>query len=191
MSTDLAHHVTAEDYLARERSEPAFRSEWVDGEIREMVGAKFPHNTIAGNIVALLSARLWDEPLVPLPGDMKIRIPGGPYYYPDVCVVPDPPECEDAHEDVVLNPLVVVEVLSPSTESFDRGRKRDDYHTIPSLVDFLIIDQFEARVDHHWRDARTWNTRVLTGLDATVSLTAFHVELSLVDVYHRILSREE
>jgi Uma2 family endonuclease len=187
----LTTYVTAEEYLERERAAWNSKSEWIDGEVRVMTGAKLAHNTICFTLAGLLFPQLKGRPFLGCPGDMKVRIPDGPYYYPDLVIAPDPPEFEDGREDIVLNPVVVVEVLSPSTEEFDRGRKLDDYRRLPSLRDYLLVDQFEARIDHYVRSGEVWDLAIVTDLAGVVRLPAIGCELPLAEVYDRILPPRE
>lgn len=189
VSTDLTTYVSPEEYLERERAATNSKSEWVDGEIREMVGAKYAHNLICFNLIGLLYVALKGRPFTANPGDMKIRVPSGPFYYPDIAITPAPPTFEDDREDIVLDPIVVVEVLSPSTEAFDRSRKLDDYRSIPSLRDYVLVDQGEVRIDHYTRVDDGWTMTIVEDLAGTLSLPSIGCELNLVDVYDRVLSK--
>jgi Uma2 family endonuclease len=115
---------------------------------------------------------------------MRVRIPGGPYYYPDAVVAPSPPKMEDAQQDTLLNPVAVVEVLSPSTETFDRGEKLDNNRLIPSLTDYLIVSQDRMRVDHYSRvSEEEWRLVSRDSANDSVTLTSLGVELKLGDLY--------
>ncbi len=116
---------------------------------------------------------------------MRVRIPDGPYYYPDAVVAPSPPELEDAEQDTLLNPAVVIEVLSPSTETIDRGEKLDNYRLIPSLTDYLIVAQDRMRIDHYSRLSPSEWRLVSHAGDDSVPLAAFGGELRLAEVYAR------
>jgi Uma2 family endonuclease len=189
LATDTATYVTPEEYLAAERDAANTKHEWIDGETREMTGAKHAHIVIVGNVLALVHGRLKGRSFVPYSNDMKVRIPNEPfYYYPDIAIAPDPPEFEDGHEDIILNPLVVVEVLSPSTEEIDRSEKLDNYRRIPSLVDYLLVEQDECRIDHYSRlaDGR-WPLAVHRDPGAVVRLDAIGCQLVLREVYDRVL----
>jgi Uma2 family endonuclease len=180
--------VSAEEYLRRERSpENRLKHEWIDGEIRTMTGASRAHNLLVSRLVSLFFANLDQESYDVYPSDMRTRVPGGPYFYPDVGVAPNPPTLEDEHFDTVLDPLVVVEVLSPSTESYDRGEKLAAYTRIPSLGDYLLVDQERMRIDHYRRtEQATWELTIADETAATIALSAVPCELPLVEVYRGI-----
>ncbi|HEX6985035.1 MAG TPA: Uma2 family endonuclease [Planctomycetaceae bacterium] len=176
------------EYLARER-EAETRSEYIDGELRPMAGASLLHNLIVLKLGTLLATLLADKPFLVCVNDLRVRIPDGPYYYPDAVVAPSPPEMEDAEQDTLLNPLVVVEVLSPSTEAIDRGEKLDNYRLIPSLADYLIVFQDRMRVEHYSRvSADEWRLVTRDRAADAIPLSALGVELKLADVYGRWLA---
>ena len=185
MSTDVATHISPEEYLDRERAAET-KSEWIDGEICEMPGGSFNRDVIGGNIYALLWGALKGHSFVPYKGDLRVRIPDGPYYYPDVAVSPDPPELEDQHHDTLLNPCVVFEVLSPSTESKDRGKRLDDYHRIRSLTSYLLVAQDQRRVDHYHREGDQWRLEILTESTVSLHLPEIGCELPLEEIYDRV-----
>ncbi len=174
------------DYLSQERDSQS-KHEWIEGELREMVGASTNHNLLCWNIAGILHRLLAGTDFVAFPSDMKVRIPDRAYYYPDVTIAPFPPRLEDDSQDTLLNPLVVFEVLSPSTEAIDRGEKLRNYSGISSLTDYLLVSQDEVRIDHYHRESENgWNLRMLTSLEDTVTLAEPSCELSLSEVYTRI-----
>jgi Uma2 family endonuclease len=184
MATDQATRLSPAEYLAFERDAPT-KHEYVDGELREMSGARRPHVLIAGNVHLIFGNALRRKPYEVYDADMRIRIPDGPYYYPDVTVAPSPPDLEDDHVDTLLNPLVLVEVLSPSTEEIDRGEKLDNYRRIPSLADYLMVAQDQVRVDHYRRSGKGWQLRVYKSLTDRVPFPDFGCELPLAEIYDR------
>lgn len=118
---------------------------------------------------------------------MRVEVsPTGLYTYPDVVVVYGPPQFKDANEDTLLNPTVIMEVLSDSTASYDRGEKFEHYGTLPSLADYLLIAQDRAAIEQRVRTERGWQLAFHYGLDAVVPLPAIGCELRLRDVYDRI-----
>ncbi|MDQ3332122.1 MAG: Uma2 family endonuclease [Planctomycetota bacterium] len=176
--------LTPAEYLAAERAAEA-KHECVDGELRLMAGPSLRHNLIAGLVVTLLNNALAGRPFVVCVNDLRVRIPDGPYYYPDAVVAPSPPRMEDAEQDTLLNPLVVVEVLSPSTEAIDRGEKLDNYRLIPSLSDFLIVFQDQMRVEHYSRvSAEEWRLVTRDSANNNISLMSVGVEIQLRDIYY-------
>ena len=132
MSTAAVRRRTVDDYLALERDSDA-KHEFYDGEIFAMAGASVPHNLVAGNVFAALHASVRDRDCVAFPSDMRVLCPSGLYTYPDASVVCGRRDIEKlGGVETLKNPLIVVEVLSKSTEAFDRGRKFDHYKTIQS-----------------------------------------------------------
>jgi Uma2 family endonuclease len=185
MATDQALRLTPQEYLAFERRAGA-KHEYADGELREMVGASLPHNLIACRISSLLDRDLAGRPFLVCQSDLRVRVPGGPYYYPDVVVAPSPPRLEDEEADTLLDPLVIAEVLSPSTEEYDRGEKLDGYRRIPSLTDYLLVSQDRVRVDHYRRSGTEWTLRIVTGRTASIPFPELGCELALVRVYENV-----
>jgi Uma2 family endonuclease len=177
-------------YLAFERRS-ATSHKYVNGVLRPRHGSSRLHNLAVVQIVASLNAIIAGKPFEGYVGDMRVRIPDGPYYYPDAVVDPSPPELEDDEQDTLLNPLVVVEVLSPSTEAIDRGEKLDSYRQVPSLTDYLIVLQNEMQIEHYSRmSADEWRLVTHDG-DDTIPLESLGCELRLADVYQRWLSERQ
>jgi Uma2 family endonuclease len=171
------------EYLALERH-TATKHELVDGQVYAMAGASFVHNVIVGNVVAALRTALGQRPCYTLPSDMKVLTAASRVYYPDVSVTCDPPRFHDAAEDVLLNPNVVVEVLSDSTERLDRGEKLAAYTAIPSVSDYILIASKRVRVEHFAR-TRDFQPVVLSTSDRIV-LAAPAIELSVEELYARV-----
>jgi len=180
--------ISPEEYLELERRAHT-KSQYLDGEILAMTGASRPHNLIVGKLIRRLGNHLSSGPCEVYPSDMRVRVrESGLYTYPDVTVVCGTPELEDAHGDTLLNPTLLIEVLSPSTEAADRGWKGDHYRPIASLQEYLIVWQDEARVLHHRRQGdREWLLTEAEGLDARVALAAIGMELPLSQIFERVL----
>ncbi|MGC1275588.1 MAG: Uma2 family endonuclease [Planctomycetaceae bacterium] len=185
MATDQIIGLSSQEYLAFERQSQR-KHEYIDGDVREMVGASRPHILIAGNIFYAVQSQIRSRPFEVYQSDMRVRIPQGPYYYPDVTVAPSPPELEDKEADTLLNPLVIVEILSPSTRRIDRGEKLDNYRRIPSLTDYLIVAQDRLWIDRYVRDGNEWRLEDFSKADDVLRLPTPGCELSLADVYERI-----
>lgn len=183
MAQPAPHLLTATEYLAIERSS-ATKHEYFQGQLVAMAGASLEHNVIVGNIVAELRAALRDRPCVALPSDMKVLVQAsGHYYYPDATVVCGAPQFADDVRDAIVNPTVVVEVLSDSTERRDRGDKFQDYRSIPSCTDYLMCDSTEPLIEHYARDADgSWRLREYGPADV-VPLRGVEVRLSVAEVY--------
>ncbi len=182
----LNYFVSPEEYLERERR-AEYKSEYFAGEIVAMAGAKRKHNLVSSNVTTSLGVQLRDEPCEVYANDMKVRADQSRQYsYPDVVVVCGEPRFQDNGDDVLLNPTIVVEVLSPSTEAQDQGEKFLRYRQIESLTDYLLIAQNERRVeqftkqpDGSWRLVETFDT-------GEVRLDSIGCTLSLADVYNKV-----
>jgi Uma2 family endonuclease len=186
MSAVLAPHYTAEDYLALERNAP-YKSEFHAGQIYAMVGASREHNLVSLNVGSELRRQLKSRPCEAYVNDMRVRAAQAKnYYYPDIAVVCGQPELGDDHGDILLNPTLLVEVLSPSTEAFDRGGKFTNYRKIPSLREYLLVSTHEPRIEHYVRQGEAWLLTETEGLDATLVLEAIGCTLALSEVYDKI-----
>ena len=170
-----------EEYLAWERKQPT-KHEYVHRAIVAMAGASIPHNKIVANVLGELRAALRDKPCSALASDMRVRIPAsGNYRYPDATVACDPLEYEDDEVDTLLNPTVIVEVLSSSTETEDWGSKFRDYRSIPSLREYLLVDQNEPLVEHYVRqESGLWTLRDVRE-NERIALTSCGVEIQVSD----------
>lgn len=186
MSAVLAPSYTADDYLALERSAP-YKSEFHVGRIYAMVGASREHNLVSGNVFRELSLQLKNRPCEAYVNDMRVRAAQAKnYYYPDIAVVCGQPELEDDHGDTLLNPTLLVEVLSPSTEAFDRGGKFANYRKIASLREYLLVSTQEPRIEHYVRQGEAWLLTETEGLDATLVLETIGCTLALSEVYGKV-----
>lgn len=182
--------LSAAEYLDRERGSEV-KHEYIDGELRAMAGASRLHNLIVLRLAAIFEALMAEKRVEAYVNDMRVRIPDGPYYYPDAVVAPSPPKMEDAAQDTLLDPLVVVEVLSPSTETIDRGEKLDNYRLIPSLTDYLLVFQDRMRIDHYSRvSANEWRLVTRHSAEETVALASIGAELKLSDIYARWMAEQ-
>lgn len=184
MSTVPKMLLSPQEYLVRERAAES-RCEFYKGEMFAMAGATERHNLIAGNLYAALKTQLRPHGCRAFILDMKVRIPRtGLYTYPDVAVACGDIQYEDEHRDVLLNPRVIVEVLSKSTETRDRGWKFQNYWNIPTLVDYVLVSQDKPLVEQFVRKTDDiWTFRRYHGLEATLELAAVTCPLSLRDIY--------
>jgi Uma2 family endonuclease len=186
-SAALRKRYTPEEYLAIERAAD-FKSEYVDGFIIAMSGARREHNLIAGNLGGELRAQLKARPCETYLSDMRVLVSQtGLYTYPDVTVVCGEPLFLDDTRDNLLNPMVIVEVLSPSTKSYDRGKKFEHYRRLDSLREYVLVAQDEVLVEHYLRQGDDWLPTVLRSLDDTLSLVSIDCHVSLREVYARIV----
>jgi Uma2 family endonuclease len=188
---------TVAEYLAFERSADE-RHEYLDGYLYAMAGESLNHGTICTNLVIALGTQLRGTPCLLLSKDMKIRsspLPQTPQFrkglfsYPDLVMVCGEPLFHDTHRDVLLNPRVIIEVLSPSTEAFDRGGKFLRYQTWnPTLTDYVLVSQDAPILEHFIRrDDGSWSYYVHRGMERQVSIASVGCTLRLADVYDRIV----
>jgi Uma2 family endonuclease len=178
---------TPEQYLKLER-EAEFRHEYLNGEIFEMSGANKRHNIISVNLIRMLGNQLLDRECNVYGTDMRIKVSvEGNYTYPDVVAVCGEEYYEDETEDNLLNPTVIIEVLSKSTEAYDRGAKFESYQSIESLRDYLLVTQEPFRVEQFVRqNANVWTYFEFRKAEDLVRLESIGCELRLGDIYHKI-----
>lgn len=187
MAAVLKPHVTAADYLAAERTGKT-KHEYAAGQVYAMAGASERHNLVAGNTFASLHAQLRRRSCNVYPSDMRVKTRAmGLYTYPDLSIVCGTPQFEDERRDTLLNPTVIVEVLSPTTESYDRGRKFQHYRTMPSLVEYVLIAQDALHVEHYTRQAEgRWLLAEADGPDGVIHLSSIGCDLTLAEVYEKV-----
>lgn len=175
------------EYLALERAAD-YKSEYVGGCIYAMAGASREHILITFNIGRSLGNQLADRPCEIYPSEMRVKPAAArSYRYPDIAVVCGPAEFEDQQSDTLLNPTVLIEVLSPSTEASDRGEKFAEYRRISSLREYVLVAQDAPRIEHYARQGAGWFLTVAEGLDAAMALEAIGCVLELREVYRRVL----
>lgn len=181
--------VSEQDYLAFERAAEE-RHEYADGEIFAMSGGTWEHSLIAGNITGELRAALLERRCTAHGADMRIHIPSTKRYtYADALVVCGDPVFTDDVRDTLVNPGVIVEVLSDSTEKYDRGDKFEQYQTIASLRDYVLVSQKKARVEHYRKQPDgTWVLRV-TGPGDRVVLDSIGCELLVDRIYLKVFQQ--
>ena len=177
--------LTYAEYAALERASEE-KHEYLAGEVFAMAGAKRAHNLIAGNVVTILNNQLRERPCLVFPSDMRVRTRDEVGTYPDVSVLCGRPEFVDAGEDDLLNPTLIVEVLSESTERYDRGVKFEHYQSIPSFREYVLASSTRARIEVFTRvDERTWSVRAY-GPGETAPLSSLAVGLPVDDVYLKV-----
>ncbi len=180
-------HYTAEEYLTLERSASS-KSEFHDGQIFAMTGASRKHNLVSGNIYRELSLQLKSRPCEAYINDMRVKAAEArSYHYPDIVVVCGTPAFEDAQVDTLLNPTLLIEVLSPSTEAYDRGGKFAHYRKIPTLCEYLLVTQDQPSIERYVREGDVWILTEAVGLEASVPLESIECVLSLREVYDKVL----
>jgi Uma2 family endonuclease len=187
MSALPQHRYSLAEYLKREEAAD-YKSQFYQGEIFAMTGGTPNHNRITVNSLVSISIQLDGSGCRPFNSDQRIRIPANNLLtYPDISVVCGELELDDQDPNAINNPLVIVEVLSKSTESYDRGKKFDLYRELPSLREYLLISQETVHVERFVRqDDGTWNLAVFKGIDAEVELQSVNVKLKLTTVYNDV-----
>jgi len=174
---------TPEEYLALERAAET-KSEYFDGRIFAMSGATEDHNLIAGNVFAEIRGQLKGRPCRAYMADMRVKVSEtGLYTYPDVMALCGERLLADGRRDTLLNPGAIIEVLSPSTEAYDRGEKFAHYRRLESLTDYVLIAQDKARVEHYVRQGEQWVLTSIDSLDGTLHLASIGCEVALRDIY--------
>lgn len=177
---------TVEEYLAYER-ESDTRHEYLDGQVYAMVGVSRSHDLIVGNLITALNIQLRERPCEVHSGELRVRVSPRAYFYPDVSVVCGEPDFSEGPPALLLNPTVVIEVLSASTEAFDRGEKGLRYRALPSLREFVLVYQDQPRAEHYFRDEQdSWRVADILGLDGTLTLRSIGCSVSLADAYAKV-----
>jgi Uma2 family endonuclease len=187
MSTLAKTFLTPEEYLEIERKAD-FKSEYFQGEMFAMAGATASHNLVSTNVSRELSQQLRKRSCLTFSNDMRVRVsPGGLYTYPDVIVVCGDPQYLDDRKDNLVNPTVIVEVLSESTERYDRGRKFEHYRGIESLREYLLIstDRISAELFTRQADGR-WVLTAANRAADVIELASIDCRLALADVYEKV-----
>jgi Uma2 family endonuclease len=187
MSQQIVPYISPEEYLRLER-QSEYKSEYVNGEIFAMTGASRKHNLVAGNIFRELSQQLRSRQCEAYVGDMRVKVTAtGLYTYPDVVIVCGEPKFEDTFVDTLLNPTLLVEVLSQSTERYDRIAKSSYYRTLGSLAEHLLVAQEEVRLEQYIKqpDGR-WLLFECSSRDNVVELPSIGCSLALSDVYDKV-----
>jgi len=187
MSSQTKQHYTPEEYLALERQAQC-KSEYYAGEIFAMAGASRWHNLIVTNVVRELSLQLKGRPCTTYPSDMRVKISAtGLYVYPDVTVVCGEAQFDDTQQDTLLNPTLIVEVLSDSTEAYDRGGKFAHYRKLDSLMAYVLITQTKPHIEHYVRQPdNRWLLAEADSVHDTVHLPAIDCHLALAEVYDKV-----
>ena len=187
MSTLPSRRLTPEEYLEIER-QAQVKSEYYNGEMFAMAGARWAHNLVVGNTFAELRQQLRTRPCAVTPSDMRVQVQAtGLYTYPDVVVVCGEPTFKDDQRDTLLNPTVIVEVLSKSTEAYDRGNKFKHYRSLESLTDYLLIASEAVSTDLFTRQASgSWAISSADRLEDTIEIPSIQCTLRLADLYEKV-----
>jgi Uma2 family endonuclease len=186
MASNAVTKVTEEQYLALDRA-AEFRSEFLDGEIIAMSGGSMRHSALQINLAGEVRLALRGTPCRAFNTDLRVRVSPSMYTYPDLTIVCGKPLAADGQQDILLNPTVIFEVLSPSTEYYDRGLKFRRYREIESLTDYILVDQDQTRIEQFTRaDASTWTLHDYQRPDEALLIPSIGVSLPLAAIYEGI-----
>lgn len=186
MATKAPITYTPEEYLALER-QAEYKSEYINGEIYARSGASKEHNQITVNLTIEIGQHFRGKPCEVYSTDMRVKVPpAGMYTYPDLVAVCDDAVFDDTEFDTLINPNVIIEVLSPSTEAYDRGEKFAHYRRLPSLQEYVLISQDKARVERYLRRGDEWVLTELGGLTDTLHLPSVDCSVALDAIYEKV-----
>lgn len=188
MSLKTKPHYQFEDYLATERGQTEVKHEYVDGEVFAMTGASFNHNLIVLNLGSELRAKLKDRPCHVLPSDMRVRIEAANAgKYPDLVALCEVPRFHDERRDLLLNPTLIVEVLSRSTEAYDRGGKFAIYRRLPSLDEYVLVSQDRPLVEVYTRQPNgRWLLGEIEGLAGEAAFESVKCRVAMREIYDKV-----
>lgn len=183
--------VSPETYLALERAAD-FKSDYINGEIYAMAGASPEHNLIAANMIAAIRPQLPNRGCRIYGSDQRVKVPNTLLYtYPDILIVCGSSRYDDTRNDTITNPTILIEVLSPTTEAYDRGEKFAHYRRSDMLREYVLVSQDKARVEHFTRqEDDSWVLREYEGEEAEVVFSAVEARLALKDIYEEVFDNE-
>jgi Uma2 family endonuclease len=181
MSTHRVPLLTEAEYLERERK-AEFKSEYYAGEVYAMAGASLRHAYLVGNLSYELNSALRAKGCLVATNDLRVKVRNF-YTYPDLVVVCGKPQLADSHQDILLNPIVIVEVASPSTKDYDRGFKWERYREIESLQHYVTVAQDKVLVEHFSRGEQNWVFQDHQDLGDRLALGDLQVIIPLADIY--------
>jgi len=183
LTTDF---ITPAEYLEIERK-AEIKSEYIAGRMYAMAGVSRAHSLIAGNLFSELHAQVRGRNCEVHSADMRVKIsPTSIYTYPDIAAVCGEARFEDTHIDTLLNPMVIVEVLSPSTEAYDRGEKFAHYRRLESLREYVLVAQNKMRVEHFRREGEEWILSEISEPEGTLHLPAIDCHVALAAIYEKV-----
>lgn len=186
MSSPKTELLTPAEYLELERKSE-LRSEYIAGRMSAMTGASCRHNLIASNLCRELSLQFRGRPCEVYVSDMRVKVsPAGIYTYPDLVAVCGEPRFEDSQLDTLINPMVIVEVLSESTEAYDRGEKFAQYRRIDSIREYVLIAENRIRIEHYVRDGEHWVLSELNDPEGRLNLVSLDCSVRLDGIYEKV-----
>lgn len=181
-----ARRLSEAEYLEIERN-AEFKSEFFDGEMFAMAGRTRAHSLITANLNRELGNRLKGRPCVVFESNLRIKVEAtGLFSYSDASVVCGPQLVLPGTDDVLLNPSLLAEVLSPTTEGYDRGAKFENYRRIPSLMEYLLVSQLRPHIELFVRRDNQWSLQEASGMEASIHLPVLNITLSLAEVFANV-----
>lgn len=178
--------MSREEYLTFDRASDV-KHEHIDGTVVAMTGASHAHSLICSYTIATLINQIGDKPCAVYPADICVNIPAtGLYTYPDISIVCGAPEFTGDSFDTLVNPILIVEVLSPSTEAYDRGTKFQHYRKLPSLQEYVLISQNKPRIERFQRQNDLWTLTDAETLDTLLELSSIECCIALKDIYRKV-----
>lgn len=187
MSTQPTPYLTPQQYLETERA-AEFRSEYFNGVMYSMSGGSWRHDRIAGDVFGMFRAQLRGRECSVASSSFRLQVsPEGIYTYPDITVFCGAPKFADQHTDMITDATLIVEVLSPSTENYDRGFKVEQYRRLASLSDYLLISQDRVHIEHYTRQPDlSWLMRETSDRDSVIALPSIECTLPVAEAYERV-----
>ena len=178
---------TPEEYLEFEVNSEE-RHEYINGEVICVTGGTPNHNQITGNFYAALNFALKRQPYRVFATDQRVWIPEKRIYtYPDVMVVQGELQLQEGRKDTIINPLLIVEVLSKSTRSYDKDEKFSAYRTIPTFQEYLLIEQYTMKIEQYFKTGKnSWTFSEYFDANETLSLNSINFEITLEDIYDKV-----
>lgn len=179
--------MTPEQYLEIERA-AEYKSEYFNGEMFAMAGGSLDHSRIFHSVSGLLNAQLRGRSCEVAGSDLRLRVsPKGLFTYPDIVVFCGKPQFADSRTDTITDATVIIEILSPSTENYDRGFKFEQYRQVRSLKDYIVIARDRVHVEHNTRqDDGSWRLRETSDLNATIDIPSIECSFRVADAYERV-----
>ena len=191
MATEIAERLMSAEAFLEWESQQSFRHELIEGRVVQMTGASRSHNRIVLDLARALEDRLYSNECEVFAVEVGVLVDHeGTYTYPDVMVVCGEQRARGVPQTSLENPTLLFEVLSPSTETYDRNQKLELYLQIPSLTGYFIIAQDKPLIDAHMRSGDEWHNETFAGLDASLVIPALDCEIPLSEVYRRVSFEE-
>jgi len=192
MQEHAKKYITPEEYLAMEEK-AEYKSEYFQGEIFALAGGTASHSQIAVNLIVTLAPKLQAKKCRLFSSDMKVWITEKELFtYPDITIICDKPEFYPGRKDAITNPLLIIEVLSDSTKSYDRVEKFEYYRSIPTFQEYILVDQYKVHIEHFYYESKgRWIFTEYKSIDDILNFTKINFKISLKEIYNQIEFEED